>query len=579
MESGTIYKEELENGKKYEVYVPENVNEDTPILVYTLGAALPDSSKNQEWQDIQQALIDNNSDVIVIFPNHQSDCNDYFWTYPQVANEMVDAVKETYGTNTTNIMNAGWSSASSYAVRATIHHIENNPDIERQTIFLHDGFIYGNNLLSKDEIKILEQNDTIIVSYAQEHNWHQISMDLVNSDLDILYITDDPPKTLGYWGYHSEITTGFFKNNMFDILVDCIYGGKPMSGEGYKFQVYNKETKKLEVINVEDIPTLFGLDIYKATISKLSSDTFMQVKSNNKYLEDKLNGILKVIKDSSFIKNNYNEKSTFESTTQVPSQLSKVISDFFDSNASLLMKLTNDIHSISKIAETYEEIDNKMKEEAESIIEPVLEVAPIVVIDDIVNNINTSISNIQINNEVVNLNDNLISQEETINETKDETIENDDTVNNKDSSEVKNIINTNNLNNNKNNNIQNHHNASNQNNINNNHTNNIDFPKYEEIYSDDKKIVYNCDDKYKIIIYKDGDRITGIEHYYDFGTKDAASSVIGELKNDYFKQEHFDKLIQSDRYIKVTFDENMFKDLTLYNIKERYSTLQEVVRK
>ena len=104
------------NGIKYKVYVPENVNEDTPILVYTMGAALNDSSKNQEWQDIQQALIENNSDTIVIFPNHQSDCNDYFWTYPEVVMEMVNDVKETYGTNTTNIMNLARSAYSKLSV-------------------------------------------------------------------------------------------------------------------------------------------------------------------------------------------------------------------------------------------------------------------------------------------------------------------------------------------------------------------------------------------------------------------------------------------------------------------------------
>lgn len=107
---------------------------------------------------------------------------------------------------------------------------------------------------------------------------------------------------------------------------------------------------------------------------------------------------------------------------------------------------------------------------------------------------------------------------------------------------------------------------------------NQEFPPYEEIYSDNNKIVYNYNDGYKIIIRHDGEKITSIEHYYDLSTAKNAQIKFDELNNKYSSMEGFKEAIQNDRYIKIFFKDEIFKDLTLSNIKSKYSNLEEVRR-
>ena len=99
------------------------------------------------------------------------------------------------------------------------------------------------------------------------------------------------------------------------------------------------------------------------------------------------------------------------------------------------------------------------------------------------------------------------------------------------------------------------------------------------MYSTDNQIVYNCNDEYKVVVHYEDDKITAIEHYYDFETKEAATEAIEKLQIEYEKLENFDKIIQNDRYIKVLFKEEMFIDKTITEIKENYTELKEVVEK
>ena len=100
------------------------------------------------------------------------------------------------------------------------------------------------------------------------------------------------------------------------------------------------------------------------------------------------------------------------------------------------------------------------------------------------------------------------------------------------------------------------------------------------------EIVDNCIDEVingygnhiKVIIHKDGDKVTGIEYYYDYGTEEAAKKALETLNNNYKTVEHFDKLSQSDRYVKVLFKEEMFKGLSLTQVKEKFVNLEEITK-
>ena len=93
------------------------------------------------------------------------------------------------------------------------------------------------------------------------------------------------------------------------------------------------------------------------------------------------------------------------------------------------------------------------------------------------------------------------------------------------------------------------------------------------------KIVYNYNDEYKVIVHHEDNKITAIEHYYDFETTEAATTAIEKLQTEYENIENFDKIIQNDRYVKVLFKEEMYADKTITQIKEKYIELKEVVEK
>ena len=144
---------------------------------------------------------------------------------------------------------------------------------------------------------------------------------------------------------------------------------------------------------------------------------------------------------------------------------------------------------------------------------------------------------------------------------------------------------SNNNNHSSNNSSSNNHNNNSSNTNNNQSSNNENkqggietFHDYDKLVSDDTKIVYNCNDEYKVIIHRDGNKVTGIEYYYDYGTEEAASKALETLNNNYKTVEHFDKLSQNDRYVKVLFKEDMFKGLSLDQVKEKFVNLQEITK-
>ena len=91
-------------------------------------------------------------------------------------------------------------------------------------------------------------------------------------------------------------------------------------------------------------------------------------------------------------------------------------------------------------------------------------------------------------------------------------------------------------------------------------------------------IVYNFNDEYKIVIHTDGDKIIGIEHYYDFGNEFNADNSLNRLMNQYSSNENLENIVKNDRYVKVIFDEEMYENMSIEDIRNKYSNLTEIVK-
>ena len=105
---------------------------------------------------------------------------------------------------------------------------------------------------------------------------------------------------------------------------------------------------------------------------------------------------------------------------------------------------------------------------------------------------------------------------------------------------------------------------------------------YDELYSDDSKVVLEyTEDKtsHKVIIHIEKDKIIGIDHYYDYQTSKKAELAKSLILQEYIGNQHIEQLIQKDQYIKISFKEEMFSNLTITELKEQYySKYKELIK-
>ena len=92
-----------------------------------------------------------------------------------------------------------------------------------------------------------------------------------------------------------------------------------------------------------------------------------------------------------------------------------------------------------------------------------------------------------------------------------------------------------------------------------------EFPEYNELYST------------KVILHRNGETITGIEYYYDFGSNENAANALFNLKSMY-QDSGIENIMMKDRYVKVIFNDSMFNNLSVSAFRNKYSNLNEIVK-
>lgn len=122
-----------------------------------------------------------------------------------------------------------------------------------------------------------------------------------------------------------------------------------------------------------------------------------------------------------------------------------------------------------------------------------------------------------------------------------------------------------------NNNTNNQQENNNNNNDNNNdNTSEIDIL---ELYSDDTKIVYDMS-VYKLVYYHNGTDITGLEWYYEYPSVEYANVAVATIEAE--AEDTVKSVKQNGKYVVVEFSEEEYKDMTLEEVRETYSYLEEV---
>lgn len=104
-----------------------------------------------------------------------------------------------------------------------------------------------------------------------------------------------------------------------------------------------------------------------------------------------------------------------------------------------------------------------------------------------------------------------------------------------------------------------------------------EFLEFDELYSTNDKVVFDYNNEYRVILHRNGDTITGIEYYYDFGNSENASNALFKLKSMYGNS-GIENILMKDRYVKVIFNNNVFGNLSVSEFRNKYSNLNEIIR-
>lgn len=104
-----------------------------------------------------------------------------------------------------------------------------------------------------------------------------------------------------------------------------------------------------------------------------------------------------------------------------------------------------------------------------------------------------------------------------------------------------------------------------------------EFPEYDQLYSTDDKIVFDYNNEYRVIVHRNGETITGIEYYYNFGSSENAMNSLPGIVNMY-QNSAVENILMKDKYVKVIFNENMYGNLSVSQFINKHTDLRELVR-
>lgn len=573
MDENRIKEYTLENGQTFTAYIPENVSDDTPIFYYSYVVG-SNYETDTIWQGMEENMAQYAEDAVIIIPHDKQLViggeNVATHKYQTNAIDAFNLVKEDLNIETTQFINGGFSAGFGYGTRTLAHYLQENPDAERQVLIAVDGVINPQANLQASELQALKDNNTLIISFTQQKN-HQYQANLfASTGLPILYVVDNsiPEYTPDsqYWGIHDQVAIDFYDKDLYGIIIDFALGKSELTlPEGYSLRYYDPNTKQITEITAEEAATLLGITsastISQSLLKSLKNLSDITVESDDKTLENYLNEIRSTIRNTTFLDGDFS-KNDYASTTNVPSKIPELITTYFEATSQLLNKIAALTTEFAKIAQSIEALDENLTADLEKI-------------DD-----NQSLNLITSETSTADTTTSILTGATLAGVTS--VIENTQNIASNSTSQnmTPNNNSSNTATNSKPQNTNNHQpNTSNeQPTTTEENTTSEEFPNYDELYSDETKIVYNCEDKYKIVIHKDGDKITGIEHYYSFATEEEATLAIDELTNKYNVNKDFDQIIQHDRYIKVLFKEDSYETLTLTDIKEQYSNLEEVIK-
>lgn len=578
--------EQGENGNPFSkcvLYVPDKIDENTSIFVFEHGSG-------HGLSEVQAYAETTQPNQIIIAPYRSGSSTNDSKHYNELM-DMVESVRKEYNITNNNLTSSGFSAGGYYGLAAASANIEaHQGNIGPQIVCMVDDF-----------------SDSI---YNPESTYSKLNLDNLKNNNSIMFMLEQPCKYLGgdtgkaankaadYYAEqglnvirvecktpngsnaHSTVKQRFFDSG----FAEFSQGTTTLPDDDcFVYRIYNKETQKWEEIDVNEINTLnkvynyFGIDgnvktgkVYEGNLKYLQEildgrvinlDN-IDISSDLGIVLSNVNNVFSQIRNTTIVNNGI---SLVEGTSaiNVLSQISGVINTYYNNVIILLCNLANTLKQIEDSAYTFDEGEKEITKEAETVND-----------DNLVSLDASAVS------AGVLVGSDLTNKEET-NDTTDETTSKEDSMTDdaielpKDKPDSKDVPKTT---------IpvkkEKYEPISSEPEQDTNNTVSSwkeEFPEYSELYSTDDKVVFDCNNEFKVILHRNGDTITGIEYYYDFGSSENAANALFNLKSMY-QDSGIENIMMKDRYVKVIFNDNVFSNLSVNEFRNKYSNLNEIIK-
>lgn len=548
----------------YCFYVPNDVEDSTPAFIYYPGSG---GSVN-DAKYIREMIANNSLQQIVVIPNESNQRNSSTNYYG-----LIDNIGQANSASITNIATMGFSAGGPSTYNQLLHNAKTNPDGGPYNTIFCD--VVGFRPNEEDLAAIAATGSTVMfLEPSWSNSTSSQSNAMAKAGINVVVVTAS-----GDHGGHVPLNSEAIQNGIINYVTGV--SNELANSDIYTFNKYNAQTGQWEVITIDQLAELYEFTMFDTSdpfryYEKLSTIDILE--SSNSFLGDKINNLRTAIRNTNFLSGNVGV--TYDSTTNIPGVESDIVQSFFTSTSMLLNLLEKDTAKIIEIGNSIEDMNAKLEVEANELNNPnnVVSNNQNTQNNQTTNNVynNTTVNNTAVNNNISSNNNSnntssnvstptisspsnsqvvvgstsaavatlvtsiskqLLDLEEKVEDKLDKDIKYDDVT-----TIDKDLINK--------------------------------FLKYDELYCDENMIVYDGEDgKYKIVIHYEEDKVVGLEYYYDLGDKDTATKAIDLMKEDFADLE---SIKQDGQYIKLTFKDDLYKDLTLDEFKTVYKDFKEL---
>ncbi len=499
------------------VYVPDEVDQNTSAFLYYPGSG----GSGNDAKMIRSYIENGEPNQIIIYSNDayspRSDSGSFYLN-------MINSIGQSNGVEINNVDVMGFSASGPATYQTILNMAKTNPDVGGYSAIFNDVVGFS---VSNEDIEALKNANVHLMFIEPSGTFNNETVKLAQGGVDVI-VAHCP----GSHGAHVTINKEILTNGIIPYLsgeLDSLGGS-----DYYSFYKYDSSTGKWYQISIDDIAESFAdievVDSPFRYYDKLKG--LADIQSNNSFIQSSMNEIRGLIRNSDFLSNTSFEES-YSSTTQIPNSESELGQAFFTECAYLLNCLQKDTVAIAKIGDTIKELNETSEKESKSLNDSVNYYSN--------NSVSTSYTPTSTNYSAPSF--------PTLNTTSLTTdIQSEDTDKTTEDESSRELL------------VE---------------TIKKEILTKEDMYSDEHKYVYEAKDGHKVIIHYDEKGVLGLEYYYFFDNENDAKESVISIKNKYANIE--DVVIEKNT-VKVIFNDTLYKDTSVEDVKKRYEDLKELVK-